>query len=70
MTLREHYQMFLDCYGPQRTVGHMRKHLAWYSRGMSGAGSFRHQINRTTTPEGILDAIEKFFGNADQRAVG
>ncbi len=66
-TLREHYQMFLDCYGPRRTVGHMRKHLAWYSRGLSDAGAFRDKINRIITPEGILDAIDHFFAAGDQR---
>lgn len=65
-TLREHYQMFLDCYGARRAVGHMRKHLAWYSRGLSDAGAFRHEINRIGTPEGILDAIDHFFGLAEQ----
>jgi tRNA-dihydrouridine synthase len=66
-TLREHYQMFLDCYGPRRTVGHMRKHLAWYSRGMTGATGFRDRVNKLTTPEGIVDAIDHFFGTAEER---
>lgn len=65
-TLREHYQMFLDCYGPRRAVGHMRKHLAWYARGLNGSGEFRHRINRVLTPEGILDAIDSFFGTVEK----
>ncbi|MBN2428099.1 MAG: tRNA dihydrouridine synthase DusB [Deltaproteobacteria bacterium] len=68
-TLREHYQMFIDCYGPRRAVGHMRKHLAWYARGMNGAAEFRHKINRVLTPEGVSDAIDDFFGTAGQKGL-
>jgi len=61
-TLRDHWQMFIHFYGPRRAVGHMRKHLAWYARGMNDACEFRHKVNRALTPEGLIEAIDGFFG--------
>jgi hypothetical protein len=63
-TLREHYRMFVDCYGPRRAVGHMRKHLAWYVRGLQGAAEFRSRINRLQATEKVWEAIDQFFSPA------
>ena len=42
-------------------IREMRKHLAWYSRGIPGAAAFRsHLVGVRTLPEFRL-AVERFF---------
>jgi len=46
-TAHEHLALFLDIYGPARTLVHMRKHLCWYTHGLQNAAGFRQRINQT-----------------------
>jgi nifR3 family TIM-barrel protein len=39
----------------------MRKHLAWYSRGIPGASSFRGALVRVDTLESFRAVVERFF---------
>lgn len=39
----------------------MRKHLAWYSRGIPGASAFRGDLVRVATLESFRAAVERFF---------
>lgn len=42
-------------------IREMRKHLAWYSRGIPGAASFRGQLVGVRTIEELREAVERFF---------
>lgn len=57
---REHFELFLEIYGPQRTVVHMRKHLCWYVRGAEHAAIFRAEVNRTASIAGLRDLLNRF----------
>jgi tRNA-dihydrouridine synthase B len=48
----------------RRALPHLRKHLAWYSRGMAEGSAFRHLIGGLPTPEAIVGAAAPFFGFA------
>ena len=61
---REHFDLCLEIFGPQKTLGQMRKHLCWYVRGMDKAASFRAQINKTTTIDEMSHHLEDFFADA------
>jgi nifR3 family TIM-barrel protein len=39
----------------------MRKHLAWYSRGIQGGAAFRAQLVRVSTIAGFREAVERLF---------
>ena len=39
----------------------MRKHFAWYTKGLSGGALFRDAINRLETRAEVVETIEKFF---------
>jgi nifR3 family TIM-barrel protein len=45
----------------RRSVGHLRKHLAWYSRGFSRSTAFRREINGLLEPHEIVRKAEEFF---------
>jgi tRNA-dihydrouridine synthase B len=42
-------------------IREMRKHLAWYSRGIPGASSFRAELVRVSTLEEFRAAVGRFF---------
>jgi tRNA-dihydrouridine synthase B len=52
----------------RRALPHLRKHLAWYSRGMAEGSSFRHRIGALPTPEAIVEAAAPFFGFAPEES--
>lgn len=56
-----HLDHHLECFGERRTLGEMRKHLCWYSRGLPGAATFRAQINRTSCVEQMRQNVRAFF---------
>lgn len=61
---RNHFELYLETFGPQKTLGHMRKHLSWYVRGMKNAAGFRAQINQTRTIAEMTSRLEDFFADA------
>ncbi|MBE0576263.1 MAG: tRNA dihydrouridine synthase DusB [Desulfuromonadales bacterium] len=61
---RSHFELCLETFGPQKTLGQMRKHLCWYVRGMENAAGFRMEINRTKTIAEMNDRLEDFFADA------
>jgi tRNA-dihydrouridine synthase B len=42
-------------------IREMRKHLAWYSRGIPGAAAFRGALVAVRTIEELREAVERFF---------
>lgn len=56
-----HLEHHLECYGERRTLGEMRKHLCWYSRGLPGAAAFRAQINTTSGVEQMRRSVRSYF---------
>ena len=63
-TAREHLVLFLDTYGPARTLAHMRKHLCWYTHGLPNAAAFRQRINRTGSVAELFHLLADFAAAA------
>jgi tRNA-dihydrouridine synthase B len=42
-------------------IKEMRKHLAWYSRGIPGAAAFRTELPRIADPASFRAVVERFF---------
>jgi nifR3 family TIM-barrel protein len=61
---RDHFELYLKTFGPQKTLGQMRKHLCWYVRGMENSTVFRAEINQTKTVAEMSDRLEEFFADA------
>ncbi|MGK2904749.1 MAG: tRNA dihydrouridine synthase DusB [Desulfuromonadales bacterium] len=61
---RNHFAICLETFGPQKTLGLMRKHLSWYVRGMENAAGFRMEINQTKTIAEMNDRFEDFCADA------
>ena len=56
-----HLELLLEYLPGRRSVGHLRKHLAWYSRGFAGGAAFRRTINGLLEPHQIIKAANDFF---------
>jgi nifR3 family TIM-barrel protein len=56
-----HLELFIDFAGEGVAVREMRKHFAWYARGVAGAARFRREVNGYTTVAALRDAATAFF---------
>lgn len=57
---RRHFEMETNLHGEKKGLLEMRKHIAWYVRGLRDATGFRNTINTLETREAVLDALERF----------
>lgn len=60
-TARHHLELFIQTFGERIAVREMRKHLAWYAKGVPGAARFRATVNDMETVADALAAIAQFF---------
>jgi tRNA-dihydrouridine synthase B len=66
-TLLCHYDDMLTHYGVEHGVYIARKHISWYSRGLSGSSEFRHKINQMAAAEEVRQAIIAFYAPLFER---
>lgn len=59
----QHFRDTMDFYGTEHGLRFFRKHFCWYSSGMSGASSFREQINHLDNIESIEKTVRVFYEN-------
>ncbi len=57
--LRHGEEMFLRC--GEHGIKEMRKHLAWYSRGIPGAAAFRSELPNVVDPDTFRAVVGRFF---------
>ncbi|WP_221791957.1 tRNA dihydrouridine synthase DusB [Aquisediminimonas sediminicola] len=57
----EHYEDMLDLYGAQTAVPLARKHIGWYTRGLTGSAEFRNRVNFEADPKVVLAMLEEFY---------
>ena len=65
--MNEHLEDHYAFYGEFTGVRTARKHIGWYTRGLSGANLFRHRMNTLDSTRDQLDAVNAFFD--EQEAV-
>lgn len=59
--MNEHLQDHYAFYGEFTGVRTARKHIGWYTRGLSGANAFRHRMNTLDSTREQLAAVNAFF---------
>jgi len=62
--LVKHARVMVAHYGEVYGTKLMRKHAAWYSKGITGSAEFRRRVNYTETLAGIEEAVAEFFSPA------
>lgn len=66
--LLDHLNDLYGFYGEPAGVRVARKHISWYTRGLSNSAQFRHAMNQLQTVEEQLHAINEFFGHLQQHS--
>ncbi len=57
----EHYRWMLELYGEDTGVKLARKHLGWYTRGLTGSAQFRNTVNFIDNPQAVMAAVTEFY---------
>jgi len=59
--LDEHYRDMLNLYGEDVGVKVARKHIGWYTKGLTGSAEFRNRANSEADPHIVLEMLEEFY---------
>ena len=57
-----HLEMMTRAVGPTVAAKEMRKHVAWYIKGLPHSARVREQVNRTGTPEEMAALLSGYLG--------
>jgi tRNA-dihydrouridine synthase B len=60
-TALRHITRYCDRYGEVKAAREMKKHVAWYLKGMTGAAQWRDRIFRATSTGELISVIEEVF---------
>ena len=59
--LMAHLHDLYEFYGEYSGVRIARKHISWYTKGLTGSASFRHAMNQLQTTVEQVHAVDRFF---------
>ena len=57
----EQYDAMQSLYGRQTGVNLARKHIGWYTKGLSGSAEFRNLVNTQDDPEVVIGMLKNFY---------
>ena len=57
----EHYHAMLAHYGTHTGVNMARKHIGWYTRGLTGSAEFRNAVNQEPDANRVLAMLADFY---------
>jgi tRNA-dihydrouridine synthase len=60
----EHLRRYIEVNGEKAAIAEMKKHVAWYIKGLPGATSLRNGIFRAATIRELEEKIQMAFGNS------
>ncbi len=59
--ITEHYHAMLRHYGEMTGVNMARKHIGWYTKGLTGSAEFRNAVNQVPDSRKVLEMLERFY---------
>ncbi|MEH3160293.1 MAG: tRNA dihydrouridine synthase DusB [Sphingomonas taxi] len=57
----EHYDAMLDHYGTMTGVNMARKHIGWYTKGLTGSAEFRNAVNQEADAAKVKRMLADFY---------
>jgi tRNA-dihydrouridine synthase B len=66
--ITSHYQEMLDLYGKEVGVNMARKHIGWYTKGLTGSAEFRNRVNQEPDAGTVLNMLAEFYAPWTTRA--
>ena len=64
----EHYDAMLSHYGSVTGVNMARKHIGWYTKGLTGSAEFRNTVNQQPDAEVVKRMLAEFYAPWRRRA--
>ncbi|MFN7038408.1 MAG: tRNA dihydrouridine synthase DusB [Alphaproteobacteria bacterium] len=61
-TILNHLDDMLEHYGQTTGIRMARKHIGWYSSGLTGSAEFRSKINKISNSQEVKELIHEFYG--------
>ena len=59
--IAEHYDAMLDHYGEMTGVNMARKHIGWYTKGLTGSAEFRNAVNQEPSAAKVKAMLADFY---------
>ncbi len=57
----EQYDAMQSLYGTQTGVNLARKHIGWYTKGLTGSAEFRNAVNQQDDPKVVVAMLQDFY---------
>ncbi len=67
-TIVEHYEAMLEHYGNVTGVNMARKHIGWYTKGLTGSAEFRNAVNQIPDANRVKAMLAEFYAPYLRRA--
>jgi len=67
-TIIGHYEEMLSLYGKEVGVNMARKHIGWYTKGLTGSAEFRNRFNQEPDAAAALRMLAEFYAPWTTRA--
>ena len=64
----EQYDAMQSLYGTVTGVNLARKHIGWYTKGLSGSAEFRNKVNQVDAPATVIRMLRDFYSPWLERA--
>jgi tRNA-dihydrouridine synthase B len=64
----EHYDAMMELYGRDSGVAIARKHLGWYTKGLTGSAEFRNRVNMVNDADRVVAMVRDFYNLQLDRA--
>jgi tRNA-dihydrouridine synthase B len=61
-----HLGLLAECVGPGVAAREMRKHVAWYIKGLPHSARVREQVNRTRSVEEMTELLRGYLGDLER----
>lgn len=65
--IEHHFSLLLNHYGEKGAVREIRKHMAWYTKGLPSSASFRSTLSGIKEKEPLFEAIITYFDRIKRR---
>jgi tRNA-dihydrouridine synthase B len=65
-----HLDMMVEEFGEAAATREMRKHLAWYIKGLPHSARVREQVNHMITPEALADLLRGYLDELERAGLG
>ncbi len=59
--IKKHWEMEEYYFGKRIANKSFRKHLLWYTRGLTGSGRFRETVGKMTDSNAMLEELDRYF---------